>query len=138
MQWSSSLHLSRTDTGFEGKVSVPWGSKVVYKFRLDGDWIVLEYQPTEIDPIGNVNNLTYAPEKPVTAHAIKAARSGSTIIVDKDKAVPAYTVPTPASIAASLSQSGDAGAGNVTSEPEPMSLDPVQEEKVRCLGASSL
>ncbi|KLO07489.1 hypothetical protein SCHPADRAFT_894616 [Schizopora paradoxa] len=126
--WSSSLHLARTDSGFEGKVSVPWGSKVVYKFRLDGDWIVLEDQPTEIDPIGNVNNMTYAPEKPVTAHAIKAARSGSTIIVDKDKAVPAYTVPTPASIAASLSQNGDAGAGTVISEPEPMFLDPVLED----------
>ncbi len=37
--------------------------------------LVLEDQPTEIDPIGNVNNLAYAPEKPVTAHAIKAARS---------------------------------------------------------------
>ena len=128
MQWNSSVHLKRTDQGFEGKVAVPWGSKVIYKLRLDGEWIVLEDQPTEVDPIGNVNNLVYAPEKPVSAPGLKASRSEVSITGNKDKAVAAYTVPTPASIAVSLSP--PSLNGDTNDEPEPIFLDPVQEEKV--------
>lgn len=65
LQWNSSVHLKRTSSGFEGSVQVPWATKVLYKFRVDGYWTPHEDQPTEYDEHGNVNNVTYTPDKPV-------------------------------------------------------------------------
>ncbi|KAF8165064.1 hypothetical protein B0H34DRAFT_855509, partial [Crassisporium funariophilum] len=62
-KWSSSIYLTRTSTGFEGTTSIPWGEKIKFKFVVDGQWIVHEDQPTEVDPGGFVNNVYTAPLK---------------------------------------------------------------------------
>ncbi|GJE84747.1 carbohydrate-binding module family 48 protein [Phanerochaete sordida] len=63
--WSCAHHLSRTDSGkFEGKVPVPWGRKVAYKYIVDGRWTTTDDQPTEWDPQGFVNNVYNAPARP--------------------------------------------------------------------------
>ncbi|KZT27041.1 carbohydrate-binding module family 48 protein, partial [Neolentinus lepideus HHB14362 ss-1] len=63
-QWSSSIHLSRTASGFESKFKVPWSDKVFYKFIVDGKWTTAYDQPTEYDSIGNLNNVYHSPSKP--------------------------------------------------------------------------
>ncbi|KAF9495730.1 hypothetical protein BDN71DRAFT_1361047, partial [Pleurotus eryngii] len=63
-QWSSTVHLARTATGFEGVVNVPWGQRIPYKFVVDGVWRVKDGHPTERDAIGNVNNVYISPPKP--------------------------------------------------------------------------
>lgn len=65
--WSCQRHLSRTDSGkFEGKVQVPWGCKVAYKYIVDGRWTTTDDQPTEWSPQGFVNNVYNAPARPAT------------------------------------------------------------------------
>ncbi|KAJ3488623.1 hypothetical protein NLJ89_g11596 [Agrocybe chaxingu] len=66
-QWSSSIHLTKTPTGFEGTTRIPWNEKIKFKFIVDGQWIVHEDQPTETDPGGFVNNVYTAPPKPEPA-----------------------------------------------------------------------
>ncbi|KAF8665744.1 hypothetical protein AX16_000192 [Volvariella volvacea WC 439] len=63
-EWRSSIPLVKGPYGFEAKVKVPWGSKVLYKFVVDGRWQVQEGYPTEWDPIGNLNNVYYSPSRP--------------------------------------------------------------------------
>lgn len=63
-QWSSSLHLARTATGFEAPVRIPWQDKITYKFIVDGNWTTSDQQPTETDSSGFVNNVYTAPPKP--------------------------------------------------------------------------
>ncbi|GJJ07397.1 hypothetical protein Clacol_001599 [Clathrus columnatus] len=63
-QWSASIHLSKTITGFEGKVKVPWEARVPYKFIVDGKWMTLRSQPEEFDNLGNLNNIYYSPSCP--------------------------------------------------------------------------
>jgi hypothetical protein len=43
---------------------VDWNSKVRFKFRTDGWWTTIANFPTEVDALGNVNNITFTPEKP--------------------------------------------------------------------------
>lgn len=43
---------------------MPWGQKVLYKFIVDGRWVVHEKQPVEPDRAGNINNVYLAPPKP--------------------------------------------------------------------------
>ncbi|KAF7433366.1 hypothetical protein PC9H_005316 [Pleurotus ostreatus] len=76
-QWSSTVHLARTATGFEGVVKVPWGQRIPYKFVVDGVWRVEDGHPTERDAIGNVNNVYISPSKPVAAPT--PAQNGSAV-----------------------------------------------------------
>lgn len=46
---------------------MPWGTKVAYKYIVDGRWTTADGQPTETDPIGNVNNVYSAPDAPPPA-----------------------------------------------------------------------
>ncbi|OBZ71911.1 hypothetical protein A0H81_08264 [Grifola frondosa] len=62
--WSCSTRLSKTPTGFEGTVKIPWGQKVTYKYVVDGRWTTTDDQPTELDPIGNLNNVYTSPARP--------------------------------------------------------------------------
>ncbi|KAH9912703.1 immunoglobulin E-set, partial [Fomitopsis serialis] len=62
--WSSSTHLAKTPAGFEGTARVPFGTKVAYKYVVDGRWTTADGQPTELDPIGNLNNVYTAPPAP--------------------------------------------------------------------------
>lgn len=64
--WSRSVPLTKTSTGLEATVDIPWGQTIKYKFIVDGQWSVLEDQPTEVDPGGYVNNVYTAPPKPIT------------------------------------------------------------------------
>ncbi|TCD70480.1 hypothetical protein EIP91_003241 [Steccherinum ochraceum] len=63
--WSKTIHLSRTPSGFAAKVKIPWGEKTSYKYIVDGRWTTTDTQPTEMDPMGNVNNVYNAPARPV-------------------------------------------------------------------------
>ncbi|TEB35389.1 hypothetical protein FA13DRAFT_1339436 [Coprinellus micaceus] len=97
-QWSSSLKLSKTETGFVGTVRVPWAEKIKYKFIIDGRWTCQAGQPTETDPGGFVNNVYITPPKPIVTpqsldEAIRKA-NGTTAVVE-DAAVPAKDPPSP-------------------------------------------
>ncbi|THH13898.1 hypothetical protein EW146_g6373, partial [Bondarzewia mesenterica] len=63
-QWSSSLHLRRSNSGFEAPVRIPWQNKLTYKFVVDGRWAVNDAEPTEYDHSGFINNVYVAPPKP--------------------------------------------------------------------------
>lgn len=70
-QWSHSLHLKKVPpSGFEGTVRVPWDVKIYYKFLVDGQWTIKEGEPTEVDHLGNVNNVYHTPSKPVLSSAL--------------------------------------------------------------------
>lgn len=58
------MHLPKHGAVFEGKVEVPWGEKVAYKFIVDGRWTTRDDQPTEFDHDGNLNNVYNAPVMP--------------------------------------------------------------------------
>ncbi|KAI0723443.1 hypothetical protein C8Q76DRAFT_395496 [Earliella scabrosa] len=63
--WSCSHHLTKTPSGsFEGTVRIPWGDKISYKYIVDGRWTTTDDQPTEMDPMGNLNNVFRAPARP--------------------------------------------------------------------------
>ena len=42
--------MTKDATGFQAKVDVPWGTKVEYKFIVDGQWKTSEDAPIERDP----------------------------------------------------------------------------------------
>ena len=81
------MHLQRTQSGFEGTVKVPWSSKILYKFRVDGYWVTHEQQPTEVDPAGNWNNVAYTPDKTPESNIDESDKT--TLIVVKDDPEPA-------------------------------------------------
>ena len=58
------MTLAKGPSGFEGRVRVPWGAKVLYKFIVDGNWTTLDGQPAERDPAGHWNNVFTAPPQP--------------------------------------------------------------------------
>ncbi|KAL1946643.1 hypothetical protein VTO73DRAFT_14747 [Trametes versicolor] len=65
--WSCSHHLTKTPSGFfHGAFSVPWGDVVQYKYIVDGRWTTTDDQATELDPMGNLNNVLRAPARPPT------------------------------------------------------------------------
>ena len=67
LQWSCTQHLSRSSSGnFQGTVKVPWGDTVTYKYIVDGRWTTTDDQPTELDPMGNLNNILRAPARPAS------------------------------------------------------------------------
>lgn len=63
-QWSRTIYLSRAPNGFATTVRIPWGQKVSYKYIVDGLWTTTDTQPTELDPMGNINNVYNAPARP--------------------------------------------------------------------------
>ncbi|KAI0334822.1 hypothetical protein GY45DRAFT_1317877 [Cubamyces sp. BRFM 1775] len=63
--WSCSHHLSKSPSGFfQGTIQIPWGETVQYKYIVDGRWTTTDDQPTELDPIGNLNNVLRTPARP--------------------------------------------------------------------------
>jgi hypothetical protein len=63
-QWTRSVSLTKSTSGFETCVRVPWGSKVLYKFIVDGKWMTDSNNPVEKDPAGNLNNVCWTPARP--------------------------------------------------------------------------
>ncbi|KAI0034430.1 hypothetical protein K488DRAFT_12905, partial [Vararia minispora EC-137] len=55
--------LSRTPTGFEAPVRVPFGEKIQYKFVVDGRWLTDDSAPTTSEG-GFINNVYAAPARP--------------------------------------------------------------------------
>ncbi|KAH8106077.1 hypothetical protein BXZ70DRAFT_414420 [Cristinia sonorae] len=93
--WSRTIHLSRTPTGFAGVVKIPWGQKVTYKYIVDGRWTTTDTQPTELDPIGNINNTYNAPARPIQPKADAPPAVLAAPAVTAASAEPAAIVPTP-------------------------------------------
>jgi len=62
--WSLSVRLTKTPAGFQGTVKLPWGSRTLYKYVVDGRWMTAQSQPQEIDNAGNVNSIYESPPKP--------------------------------------------------------------------------
>jgi hypothetical protein len=58
------MQLTKGPTGFRGSVELPWNVKIAYKFIVDGQWMLVEHEPTEPDHDGNLNNVYTAPPKP--------------------------------------------------------------------------
>jgi hypothetical protein len=63
LQWAHNDHLTKTSTGFEGRIKIPWETKVIYKFIVDGQWSTSD-EPTEPDDNGNLNNVYMSPPRP--------------------------------------------------------------------------
>ncbi|PSS36877.1 hypothetical protein PHLCEN_2v1305 [Hermanssonia centrifuga] len=90
--WSCSQHLPRSSSGFEGTIRLPWGRKVAYKYIVDGRWATTNGQPTELDPIGNLNNVYNTPARPPTPKAVtpepqSAGQVNGVLATAKDTAV---------------------------------------------------
>jgi Glycogen recognition site of AMP-activated protein kinase len=75
------MHLTKGPTGFKGSTKIPWNTKIVYKFIVDEQWMVVEHEPTEFDYDGNLNNVYIAPQKPPSS-APEADSSVSTLSAD--------------------------------------------------------
>ena len=82
------MPLTKTSTGLEATVDIPWGQKIKYKFIVDGRWSVLEDQPTEVDPGGYVNNVYTAPPKPITQeqHVEGISTNGKAELAETERA----------------------------------------------------
>ncbi|KAI0771495.1 hypothetical protein BD413DRAFT_55404 [Trametes elegans] len=78
--WSCSHHLSKTPSGhFQGTVKIPWGETAQYKYIVDGRWTTTDDQPTELDPIGNLNNVIRAPASPPSPRPAQAKPAEPTV-----------------------------------------------------------
>jgi len=62
--WSSNTRLTKGPRGWEAVVMVKWGTKILYKFVVDGRWAISDSAPTETDWSGNLNNVYYSPHDP--------------------------------------------------------------------------
>lgn len=124
-------------------VKIPWGQKVSYKYIVDGKWTTTDTQPTELDPMGNINNVYNAPARPtqtkatasqavlapsvVAATPIKnevapASKPNGVLTTAKETAVGmaeaiAPTVEEPAPKAAPLAEEATAAASESTLDP---------------------
>ncbi|EJD01256.1 uncharacterized protein FOMMEDRAFT_135492 [Fomitiporia mediterranea MF3/22] len=81
--WTSSVHLNKSDTGFTTSVAVPWDSKILYKFIVDGNWLNHPNQPIETDSNGNVNNVLHTPTKP----AVPPPTEGAGVVAPSKEAI---------------------------------------------------
>ncbi|KAA1121979.1 hypothetical protein PGTUg99_013116 [Puccinia graminis f. sp. tritici] len=64
-QWKSSLELQKKTSGkFSAPIELEFGSKVSYKYVVDGTWRHNPNEPTETDSSGNVNNVFQVPQHP--------------------------------------------------------------------------
>ncbi|GAA6017369.1 hypothetical protein JCM10207_005611 [Rhodosporidiobolus poonsookiae] len=60
--WSSSLHLTRNLSGiFRVRKRFEFGTKLAYKFIVDGQWCTSPEAPSEWDASGNLNNVLQVP-----------------------------------------------------------------------------
>ncbi|THV05437.1 hypothetical protein K435DRAFT_773855 [Dendrothele bispora CBS 962.96] len=99
--WSQSLRLARDASGFRGSTGVPWSEKIIYKFVVDGQWVVDDTKPTENDGSGNVNNVFTAPSKPLPVPELEDAKSSAPAQSD----VPAEDKPMTSTLSSLLPQS---------------------------------
>ncbi|KAG0147635.1 hypothetical protein CROQUDRAFT_655833 [Cronartium quercuum f. sp. fusiforme G11] len=61
-QWQSPLELFKEQSGKFGRsIELEYGSRVLYKYVVDGNWRHNPNEPTETDLHGNINNLLEVP-----------------------------------------------------------------------------
>jgi hypothetical protein len=97
-KWSKSIYMTKDATGFQAKVKILWGTKVQYKFIVDGLWQTCENAPTESDPSGRyVNNVYTAPAKPVSP-LIESTTKDAPAVKDDSTNIPASETNTPAAL----------------------------------------
>ncbi|KAJ7067974.1 hypothetical protein C8F01DRAFT_584063 [Mycena amicta] len=80
-QWSSSLHLHKSEdgAGFSGSTKIEYGSKIAFKYVVDSEWLCSSSSPTETDGEGNINNIYQAPDLPATALMPTEEANGSSL-----------------------------------------------------------
>ncbi|CAH7684598.1 expressed protein [Phakopsora pachyrhizi] len=56
--WKNPLELKKEKSGkFGAQVELEFGSRILYKYVVDGDWRHNPNEPTESDADGNINNV---------------------------------------------------------------------------------
>ncbi|KAH9943015.1 uncharacterized protein BXZ73DRAFT_97081 [Epithele typhae] len=125
--WSRSHYLSRSPSGyFKGSVQIPWGEKVTYKYIVDGRWTTTDDQPTELDPMGNLNNVMRAPAAPAPAPAPEPA---PVPVVKKEEPKPEPT-PAPADAPGFVETARRAAVNMVEAIAPGTAMTPVQTPSV--------
>lgn len=130
LQWEKVIYLTKGPAGFHGSTRIPWNERIAYKFIVDGEWKLLEGQPTEPDRDGNVNNIYTAPPPPflppgvfdviptVAKHANENTSTGVTGTT-ANLPRPEPTSPSLDDTMAATSNGKDAPALTVVPNPEP-------------------
>ena len=76
LQWSKSTKLVRSWEGsFSTTLKFPWGSRILFKYIVDSQWVTSRHEKTETDPNGNVNNVFQVPPKPESTTLASVART---------------------------------------------------------------
>ncbi|KAG8820659.1 hypothetical protein FRC17_010079 [Serendipita sp. 399] len=122
--WARTKLLTKTDTGFEITLSVPWNGKyhsfsnsslslipsfaekTTYKYVVDGEWAVSSAAPQERDWRGNINNYYISPPSPAQLApqppaSPAAEQTKSTVQTLADSAIAANGAPSITSYVAS-------------------------------------
>ncbi|KAJ7095089.1 hypothetical protein B0H15DRAFT_91323 [Mycena belliarum] len=77
-EWTASVHLVKSESGFHGSTLIPWDSKILFKYIVDSNWVCESTSPTETDASGNVNNVYTSPPRPLV-EAVESAPSDATV-----------------------------------------------------------
>ncbi|KAH7105562.1 hypothetical protein BKA62DRAFT_690141 [Auriculariales sp. MPI-PUGE-AT-0066] len=64
--------MTKTDSRFEATVALPWDEEVVYKYIVDGQWVVSDQEPKKDDGSGQLNNVYRSPKATEPAGAADA------------------------------------------------------------------
>lgn len=89
LQWSKSAKLIRSWEGsFSTTLKFPWGTKILFKYVVDGRWVTSRHEKTETDPNGNVNNVFQVPPKPESTSTTLTSPAPTAV---ETKPVPAPT-----------------------------------------------
>lgn len=106
---------------------MPWDTKLLFKFVVDGRWIENWQLPTERDHNGNVNNVAYTPKKPEIVAAAPTEANGHAL-TEKEPITEHVPAPETEAVGADIN-------APVPEEIELKSNEPEVEMKVRlCLG----
>ncbi|KAJ7688428.1 hypothetical protein B0H17DRAFT_1068681 [Mycena rosella] len=80
-EWTSSVHLTKKETGFHGSTRIPWDTKIAFKYIVDSNWVCETTSPTETDTSGNVNNVYKSPPKP-SVEAVESVTPAATAMTN--------------------------------------------------------
>lgn len=96
LQWSKSTKLVRSWEGsFSTTLKFRCGSKVLFKYIVDGQWVTSRHERTETDPNGNVNNVYQVPLKPEPTPTTLAPAAARTAVETQTAPAPTPSEPTP-------------------------------------------
>lgn len=110
-QWSKSTKLVRSWEGsFSTTLKFACGSKVLFKYVVDGQWVTSRHERTETDPNGNVNNVYQVPMKPEPTPT-NLAPAAHTTVETKTAAAPTSSPVTKESVVKTLTSVKDSASG---------------------------